>query len=106
MLGGGAIGAELSQVFARFGAQVTVIEESGRLLPPEDPEAAALLADVLGREVIGVRTSTTAPAVRHDGTAFTLAPPDGTEVTGDALLVAAGRRADLAGIRAGRAGRG
>jgi pyruvate/2-oxoglutarate dehydrogenase complex dihydrolipoamide dehydrogenase (E3) component len=104
VLGGGFIGAELSQVFARFGARVTVIEDSGRLLPPEEPEAGALLADVFGREGIDVRTGTTAQAVRHDGTAFTLALSDGTEVTGDALLVATARRTDLPGIGAGVVG--
>ena len=104
VLGGGFIGAELSQVFARFGARVTVIEDSGRLLPLEEPEAGALLADVFGREGIDVRTGTTARAVRHDGTAFTLALSDGTEVTGDALLVATARRTDLPGIGAGVVG--
>jgi pyruvate/2-oxoglutarate dehydrogenase complex dihydrolipoamide dehydrogenase (E3) component len=104
VLGGGAIGAELSQVFARFGARVTVIEGAARLLPPEEPEAGALLADVFAREGIAVRTGTTARAVRHDGTAFTLVLSDGTEVTGDALLVATGRRTDLAGIGAGVVG--
>ena len=101
VLGGGAIGSEFSQVFARFGARVTVIEGSGRLLPAEEPEAGALLADVFGRDGIEVRTGTTVQAVRHDGTAFTLALSDGTEVTGDALLVAAKRRTDLPGIGAG-----
>ena len=104
VLGGGAIGSELSQVFARFGARVTVIEGSGRLLLPEEPEAGALLAEVFGREGIEVRTGTRAQAVHHDGTAFTLALSDGTEVTGDALLVAAGRRTDLPGIGAGVVG--
>ncbi len=101
VLGGGAIGAELSQVFARFGARVTVIEEAGRLLPPEEPETGTLLADVFAREGIEVRTGTSARAVRHDGAEFTLVLSDGTEVTGEALLVATGRRTDLAGIGAG-----
>jgi len=104
VLGGGTIGAELSQVFARFGARVTVIEGSGRLLLPEEPEAGALLAEVFGREGIEVRTGTRAQAVHHDGTAFTLALSDGTEVTGNALLVAAGRRTDLPGIGVGVVG--
>ena len=104
VLGGGTIGAELSQVFARFGARVTVIEGSARLLLPEEPEAGALLAEVFGREGIEVRTGTRARAVHHDGTAFTLALSDGTEVAGDALLVAAGRRTDLPGIGVGVVG--
>jgi pyruvate/2-oxoglutarate dehydrogenase complex dihydrolipoamide dehydrogenase (E3) component len=104
VLGGGAVGAELSQVFARFGARVTVIEGSGQLLLAEEPEAGALLAEVFGREGIEVRTGTRAQAVRHDGRAFTLALSDGSEVTADALLVAAGRRTDLPGIGVGAVG--
>ena len=106
VLGGGAIGAELAQVFARFGATVTVIEGAGQLLPGEEPEAGALLAAVFGRDGIGVRTGTTARAVRHDGISFTVDLSDGTEVAGDALLVATGRRTNLAGAGTGRAGPG
>jgi pyruvate/2-oxoglutarate dehydrogenase complex dihydrolipoamide dehydrogenase (E3) component len=104
VLSGGAVGAELSQVFARFGARVTVIVESGRLLPPEEPEASALLAGVFARDGIDVRTGATARSVRHDGTAFTLALSDGTEAAGEALLVATGRHTDLAAIGAGVVG--
>jgi pyruvate/2-oxoglutarate dehydrogenase complex dihydrolipoamide dehydrogenase (E3) component len=104
VLSGGAVGAELSQVFTRFGSRVTVIEESGSLLPAEEPESGTLLADVFRREGIEVRTGTTARAVRHDGTAFTLSLSDGTEVTGEALLVATGRQTDLAGIGVGLVG--
>jgi pyruvate/2-oxoglutarate dehydrogenase complex dihydrolipoamide dehydrogenase (E3) component len=104
VLSGGAVGAELSQVFTRFGSRVTVIEESGSLLPAEEPESGTLLADVFRREGIEVRTGTTARAVRHDGTAFTLSLSDGTEVTGEALLVATGRQTDLAGIGVGVVG--
>ena len=50
-----------------------MVEGAGRLLPPEEPEAGALLAGVFDREGIEVRTGTTARAVRHDGTSFTLA---------------------------------
>ena len=41
MIGGGAIGAELSQGLARFGVRVTVLEVAGRILAPEEPEASA-----------------------------------------------------------------
>src|SRR5713101_800028 len=46
VLGGGTIGAELAQVFARFGARVTVVEGAPRLLGMEEPESGALLGDV------------------------------------------------------------
>ena len=109
VLGGGAIGAELAQVFSRFGAEVTVVEALDRLLPPEEPEAGALLAEVFGREGIGVRTGAKAEHVTHDGGAggragFTVTLADGTELGGSALLVATGRRADLAAVGAGSVG--
>ena len=49
MLGGGAIGLELAQVFARFGVQVTVVEGSDRLLAMEEPESSAVAAAALAR---------------------------------------------------------
>jgi pyruvate/2-oxoglutarate dehydrogenase complex dihydrolipoamide dehydrogenase (E3) component len=109
VLGGGAIGAELAQVFSRFGAEVTVVEALDRLLPPEEPEAGALLAEVFGREGIGVRTSAKAERVSHDGSAgdrarFTVTLADGAELGGSALLVATGRRADLAAAGTGSVG--
>src|SRR6516162_7218704 len=54
VLGGGAIGSELAQVYSRFGSAVTVVEATGRLLPSEEPEAGALLAKVFGLAGIGV----------------------------------------------------
>jgi pyruvate/2-oxoglutarate dehydrogenase complex dihydrolipoamide dehydrogenase (E3) component len=109
VLGGGAIGAELAQVFSRFGAEVTVIEALDRLLPPEEPEAGALLAEVFGRAGIGVRTSAKAVRVSHDGSPgdrarFTVTLADGAELGGSALLVATGRRADLAAAGTGSVG--
>jgi pyruvate/2-oxoglutarate dehydrogenase complex dihydrolipoamide dehydrogenase (E3) component len=108
VLGGGAIGSELAQVFSRFGAKVTVVEALGRLLSAEEPEAGALLADVFGREGIGVRTGVTATNVAHQGegpeAGFTLTLGGGEEVRAATLLVATGRRADLAAVGAGHAG--
>jgi pyruvate/2-oxoglutarate dehydrogenase complex dihydrolipoamide dehydrogenase (E3) component len=104
VLGGGAIGVELAQVFSRFGAEVAVVEALGRLLPPEEPEAGALLADVFGGEGIGVRTGVSAQRVAHDarpgrgGAGFTVTLGDGAELSASALLVATGRRANLAAV--------
>ena len=56
VLGGGAVGCELAQVFARFGSRVTVAEGAARLLPQEEPEAGDLIARVFEREGITVRT--------------------------------------------------
>jgi pyruvate/2-oxoglutarate dehydrogenase complex dihydrolipoamide dehydrogenase (E3) component len=104
VLGGGAIGAELAQVFARFGANVTVIEAAAHLLPGEDPDAGALLASVFAREGVGVRVNTKAVGVRHDGTGFTVDLEGGNSVNGQQLLVATGRRVDLAAAGLGAIG--
>jgi pyruvate/2-oxoglutarate dehydrogenase complex dihydrolipoamide dehydrogenase (E3) component len=104
ILGGGSIGAELAQVFSRFGAAVTVVEAQDQLLPLEEPESGALIAEVFGREGIGVRTAVTAASVAHDGSAFTVTLNDGSELTAEALLVATGRRADLGEVGVGAIG--
>jgi len=104
ILGGGAVGVELGQVFARFGSQVAVVEGAGRLLPMEEPEAGDLLARVFGREGIGVHTGQHATGVGHNRSGFTVTLDGGGELTGDALLVATGRRTDLAGIGVGAVG--
>jgi len=104
VLGGGAIGAELGQVFARFGATVSVVEGADRLLPPEEPEAGRLIAEVFAREGIAVHTSARVTAVRHDGGLFEVETEDGGPVAGQRLLVATGRRVDLAAIGAATIG--
>jgi len=105
VLGGGAIGAELAQVFARFGSRVSVAEGADRLLPLEEPEAGDLLAGVFAREGITVRTGRPAAGVAYSpGRGFTVALDGGEELTGAALLVATGRRADLAAVGADAVG--
>jgi pyruvate/2-oxoglutarate dehydrogenase complex dihydrolipoamide dehydrogenase (E3) component len=107
VLGGGAIALELAQAYSRFGSRVTVLEGGDRLLPPEEPEAGELIAEVFRREGIDVRTEVKAGRVSHGpgpGAGFTLALADGTEVRGTALLVATGRRTDLAAVGVGSLG--
>jgi pyruvate/2-oxoglutarate dehydrogenase complex dihydrolipoamide dehydrogenase (E3) component len=104
VLGGGPVGCELGQVFARFGARVTIVQGGRQLLAKDEPEAAALIADVLGREGIDVRTGHRAAEVRHDGTGFTVVLGSGEKLAGQHLLVAAGRRSDLAGAGVGAVG--
>jgi pyruvate/2-oxoglutarate dehydrogenase complex dihydrolipoamide dehydrogenase (E3) component len=104
VLGGGAIGVELAQVFARFGAQVTVVEAMPRLLALEEPEAGAVVAAVFEREGIGVRTGVKATAVSHDGESFSVTLDNGDELGAQRLLVATGRRVDLAAVGLGAVG--
>ena len=120
VLGGGAVGVELAQVFARFGSQVTVVEATDRLLPMDEPESGALLADVFRREGIGVRTASKVTEIQYDhgatatggsggagdaaAGAFTLRFDSGEPMTAQRLLVATGRRADLAALGVGAVG--
>lgn len=104
VLGGGAIGSELAQVFARFGVAVTIIEALPQLLPQEEPEAGAVLADVLRGEGVALHAGARAARVRAAGPAITVEIEGGPEVTAERLLVATGRRADLHAIGADGAG--
>ena len=97
VLGGGAIGAELAQVFSRFGTEVTVVEALPRLVSFEEPEASELIERIFTRE--GIKVCTSAPAERigyRDG-CFSV-HLGGAVLTAAQLLVATGRRSDLAGL--------
>lgn len=103
VLGGGAVGVELAQAFARFGAEVTLVESAERLLPGEEPEAGELLARTFAADGITVRTGTKVTRVDHHGSAFTAMTEDGSH-RAERLLVATGRRVDLAAVGAGAMG--
>ena len=98
VLGGGAIGVELAQVFARFGVDVTVVEVADRLLALEEPESGALLSSVFAAEGIAVHVGAHIDSVRHGDTGVTLELQGVGSVTGEHLLVATGRRPDLAAL--------
>ena len=98
VLGGGAIGLELSQVMARFGVQVTVIEGSDRLLAMEEPESSETAAAALASDGVKTLTGVRAEHVTHADGGFSVRLSDGSTVTGDRLLVATGRAARLAGL--------
>jgi pyruvate/2-oxoglutarate dehydrogenase complex dihydrolipoamide dehydrogenase (E3) component len=97
VLGGGAVGLELAQVYARFGVAVTVVEAMNRLLPAEEPEASALVERALVADGITVCAGEPVTAVSYDGTRFSVTV-GARELTAEHLLVAVGRRADLTGL--------
>ena len=98
VLGGGAIGVELAQVFARFGVAVTVVEAADRLVALEEPESSALAQAALERDGVTVHCGLAAERVRHDGAGFTVALKGGATVAGEKLLVATGRKVNLGGL--------
>jgi pyruvate/2-oxoglutarate dehydrogenase complex dihydrolipoamide dehydrogenase (E3) component len=98
ILGGGAIGVELSQVFARFGVKVSIIEGMDRVLAMEEPEASAVLGAVLQRDGIELWLNSRVQSVEQRGDAIAVSIDGGRQVTGRELLVATGRRANLRDI--------
>ena len=104
VLGGGAIGCELSQGLARFGVHVTVVEGSKHLLPPEEPESGAVVAEALGHDGVEVILDAHATAVTAEGDGVRLSLADGRSVVADKLLVSAGRTPNFAGLGLDRAG--
>lgn len=97
VIGGGAVGLELAQVYARFGSQVTVLEAADRLLGMEEPEAGRLLAGVLEAEGVAVGTNTTIERVHRDDGGFAVTTDRGA-VRAQRVLVSAGRRAHLSDL--------
>jgi pyruvate/2-oxoglutarate dehydrogenase complex dihydrolipoamide dehydrogenase (E3) component len=99
VLGGGAIGVELAQMFARYGSAVTVVEAADRVLPPEEPEASEVVAEALAEDGTSVRTGAKAVHVARDDGVAVVRLEDGTSVSGAELLVCVGRRARVAELR-------
>jgi pyruvate/2-oxoglutarate dehydrogenase complex dihydrolipoamide dehydrogenase (E3) component/uncharacterized membrane protein YdjX (TVP38/TMEM64 family) len=103
VLGGGPIGCELAQSFARFGAHVSVVEMAPRLLPREDAEVGALLAERLVHEGLHVATGHKAlrfePAADGKGGVL-VAEANGTDVRigFDRVLLALGRTPNTSGF--------
>src|SRR5688572_35502 len=107
ILGGGAIGVELGQAFARLGSKVTVIEAGARFLGFEEPEAGAALRPHLeadgitlsiGDPCVGVEPQPATSSRRPSAVVLTL--KSGAVVSADRLLVATGRRPNAEAWRA------
>ena len=98
VMGAGPAGCELTQIYAAFGSQVTLIEAEPQLLPDEAPFAGEILSDALRRTGADLRLGS--PVVKaapmDKGLALILA--DGTSLDGDRILLATGRRPRLAGL--------
>lgn len=104
VLGGGAIGLEMAQAFARLGSRVSVVEKLPHLLPQEDPEVADRLCDILRAEGIEVHTSTAAERVERQGDGHVVRCSDNLDLAADRILVAVGRRPDIEGLGLDAAG--
>ena len=98
VLGGGPAGCELTQVYASFGSQVTLVEAEPALLPGEPAFAGEILAAALRRAGAEVRLGSPATKAERTSEGLTLALEDGTRIDADRLLLATGRRPRLGGL--------
>jgi dihydrolipoamide dehydrogenase len=104
VLGGGPVGCELAQVYARFGSTVSLVEAQDRLLPGEPAFVGDLLAAALRADGVDVVTGVPAAGVRRDGDEVALALDDGRSLRGDRLLVAVGKKPRVDGVGLERLG--
>jgi pyruvate/2-oxoglutarate dehydrogenase complex dihydrolipoamide dehydrogenase (E3) component len=97
VLGGGAIGVELGQAFARFGSKVTVIEAGPRFLGLEEPEAGEALRPHLEADGIALVAADPCVGVEKgpDGSGVVVKLKSGKRIQAERLLVATGRRANF-----------
>jgi pyruvate/2-oxoglutarate dehydrogenase complex dihydrolipoamide dehydrogenase (E3) component len=111
VVGGGAVGVELAQFLARFGSVVTLVQGPPRLADREEPQIGDLLAGILEDDGVELRLGRRAMSVRAENGTRVVSLDNGDEVSGDALLVATGRRPrteniglETVGIEPGRRG--
>jgi len=107
VVGGGPIGSELAQTFARLGTEVTIIEMADQFLQREDQDAAEILQASLERDGVTVRLSTKLEKLETspDGKVLFLdAPGGGQQITVDEILVGVGRRPNVEGLDLDKAG--
>jgi dihydrolipoamide dehydrogenase len=99
VIGGGVVGAEMSQAFQTLGSQVTLIEGERRLLPREEEFACAQVTEALAELGVDIRTGAKAERVqRRDNGTIVVSAITGPDAEGDVLLVALGRTPQTDGL--------
>ncbi len=114
VVGGGYIGIELGQAYAKFGSKVTIVEGTGSILPTFEPQLVRLVQRNLKKYNVDIHTNAMAQSVTEDENGATLTFKVGDEektVTADYILVTVGRRPntddlglETAGIKVGAKG--
>ncbi|MBD3295803.1 MAG: FAD-dependent oxidoreductase [Candidatus Omnitrophica bacterium] len=104
IMGGGPIGVELSQAFARLGTEVTLIEAAERLLLKEEEEMSDFIAGVLKEDGVDLRLSADITRVEKRNGGIEIALKNGDKITAEKILVAAGRAPSLKGLELENAG--
>jgi pyruvate/2-oxoglutarate dehydrogenase complex dihydrolipoamide dehydrogenase (E3) component len=98
VLGGGSAGVEIAQVVHRLGGEVVIIEGADRVLPREPAPLGQALAEALRLDGIELMLGMHATATRREGDEYVVQFDGGTDLRGDHLLAATGRRPRVEGI--------
>ncbi len=107
IVGGGPVGVELGQAFERLGAKVTIIQGPDRILPREDPEVSATVADVLRGEGIDIYTNARFVRAARNGDKKVVLAKQGDQLItfkADEILLALGRQPNIEGLNLEAAG--
>ena len=104
VLGGGPVGVELGQALSRLGAAVAIADGEDRLLPNEAPALGEALAEALEAEGIELRLGVKASSADRRAEGYSLSFEDGSELRGEKLLVATGRKPRVHGFGLDSAG--
>ena len=98
ILGGGPVGAEMAQAVRRLGGEVALAEGAAHVLAREPAPLGEALGEALRADGIELLLGMQATAARRDGQDYVLVLDNGSELRGDRLLVATGRRPRVAGL--------
>jgi pyruvate/2-oxoglutarate dehydrogenase complex dihydrolipoamide dehydrogenase (E3) component len=107
VIGAGPIGCEMAQAFARFGSEVTLLDQASRVLPREDPQASAVLETSLARDGVRFFPNAEISRVECAGTAKTIAfrtGHDDRSADADEILLSVGRRPNVENLGLDEAG--
>jgi pyruvate/2-oxoglutarate dehydrogenase complex dihydrolipoamide dehydrogenase (E3) component len=98
ILGGGPVGVEMAQAMVRLGASVELVEGMDHILPREPKPVGNALAEVLNADGVRIHLARRASAVRKEGDEYVVCFTEASELRGDRLLVATGRRPRVSDI--------
>ncbi|MGH2698437.1 MAG: dihydrolipoyl dehydrogenase family protein, partial [Actinomycetota bacterium] len=98
VIGAGPVGLELAQMLARFGSRVALVQRADRLLDRETAEVSRLLTGYVAEEGVEVHTGKNAVRARREGSSSVVEFEDGSELSGDVILAATGRRPRVEGL--------
>lgn len=98
ILGGGPVGCELAQIYARFGVDVALVESAARVAAKEEPDVSACLAEVLREDGVALHLGVEAEGAEAGGAGARLRLSDGSTLDVQRVLVATGRSPNVGGI--------